>query len=74
MECLLERIDTCHNSPKKSSATKINKYALSGYSLFTHCSFDATIIISLIIIEVKTMEKFCEDIKKHAIKVISYKK
>ena len=57
MDCLLERIDTCHNSPKKSSATKINKYALSGYSSFTHCSFDATIIISLIIVEVKTVWK-----------------
>ena len=57
MDCLLERIDTCHNNPKKSSATKINKYALSGYSSFTHCSFDATIIISLIIIEVKTVWK-----------------
>ena len=57
MECFLKRIDTCHNSPKKSSATKINKCTLSGYSLFIHCSFDATIIISLIIIEVKSVWK-----------------
>ena len=40
LECLLEKMNTCHNNPGKSSTTKINKYTLSGYSLFTHCSFD----------------------------------
>ena len=40
MESSLEKIDTCHTNPKKSSATKINKYTASGYSLFTHCSFN----------------------------------
>ena len=39
---LLEKLSTCYNNPKKSSATKINKHAISGYSLFTHCPFDAT--------------------------------
>ena len=42
LDSLLERIDTCHNNPKKSSTTKINKHSPSGYSLFTQCSFDAT--------------------------------
>ena len=41
MESLLEKIDTCHNNPKKPSTTKLNKYAASGYSLFTQCSFNA---------------------------------
>ena len=40
LECLLEKMNTCHNNPEKSSATKINKHMLSGYSLFTHYSFD----------------------------------
>ena len=35
-ESLLEKMCTCHNNPKKSSITKINKYATSSYSLFTH--------------------------------------
>ena len=39
---LFEKIDTCHSNPEKSSTSKINKHAASGYSLFTHCSFDAT--------------------------------
>ena len=42
LESLLEKIYTCHNNPEKSSTTKINKHTASGYSLFTHCSFDAT--------------------------------
>ena len=42
LESLLERINTCHNNPEKSSTTKINKHTPSGYSLFTQCSFDTT--------------------------------
>ena len=42
LEPLLEKTNTCHNHPKKSSKTKVNKHAPSGYSLFTHCSFDTT--------------------------------
>ena len=41
-ESLLEKMSTCHNNPEKSSTTKINKHTPSGYSLFTHCSFDST--------------------------------
>ena len=40
LECLLEKMDTCENDPNKSSTTKINKHAPSGYSIFTNCSFD----------------------------------
>ena len=42
LESLLEKMNTCHNNPKKSSKTKINKHTPSGSSMFTHCSFDAT--------------------------------
>ena len=42
LECLLEKMNTCHNNPEKSSTTKINKHTPSGYSLFTHCPFDRT--------------------------------
>ena len=33
-------MSTCQNNPNESSATEINKHIPSGYSLFTHCSFD----------------------------------
>ena len=42
IESLLEKIDTCHNNLENSSTTKLHKHTASGYSLFTHCSFDAT--------------------------------
>ena len=42
LECSLEKMNTCHNNPEKSSTTKIDKHTLSGYSLYTHCSFDTT--------------------------------
>ena len=42
LEFLLEKMSTCNCNPEKSSTAKINKHAPSGYSLFTHCSFDTT--------------------------------
>ena len=42
LECLLEKMNTCHNNPEKSPTTKINKNTPSGYSLITHRSFDTT--------------------------------
>ena len=41
MESLCEKISTCYSGPAKSS-TKINNHTASNYSLFTHCSFEAT--------------------------------
>ena len=40
LECLLEKMSTCINSPNESSTTEINKHTPSGYSIFTHCSLD----------------------------------
>ena len=40
LECLLEKMSTCQNNPNESSTSEINKHTPSGYSLFTHCSFD----------------------------------
>ena len=42
LECLLEKMSTCQNNPNESSTTEINKHIPSGYSIFTHCSFDQT--------------------------------
>ena len=42
LECLFEKLSTCHNNPEKSSTDKINMHTPSGYSLFTNCSFDST--------------------------------
>ena len=74
LECLLEKMSTCINNPNESSTTKINKHTPSGYSIFTHCSFD----------ELKNklnyyrgkdcMKKFSNDLREHASKIIDYEK
>ena len=40
LESLLEKRNTYHNDPEKSSITKIKKHTPSDYSLFTCCSFN----------------------------------
>ena len=74
LECLLEKIDTCHNNPEKSSTTEISKHALSGYSLFTHCSFDKTKNKLDYYRGNDCMEKFCKDLREHATKIINHEK
>ena len=72
MESLLGKISTCHNNPKESSTTKINKHTPSGYSLFTHCSFDKTKNNLDYYRGQDCMKKFCKDLKEHATKLINY--
>ena len=43
LESLLEKMNTCHDNPEKSSRTKINKHTRSGYSFFTYCSLDSSL-------------------------------
>ena len=74
MESLPEKMTTCYNNPKKSSTAKMNKHTPSGYSLFTHCSFDATKSNLDCYRDKDCMERFCNDLKEHATKIISYKK
>ena len=57
-------MSSCHNNPKKSSATKINKHTPSGYSLLTHCSF----------LVHDCMKKFCKNLKEHTTKIINFEK
>ena len=74
LEFLLKKMNTCHNDPKKSSTTKKNKHTPSGYSLFTHCSFDAT-KHNLDYYRSKNCKKnFCMDLREHATKIINYDK
>ena len=74
LESLLEKMNTCHNNAEKSSATKINKHAPSGYSLFTHCSF-ATTKNKLDYYRGKNcMKNFCLDLREHVTKIINYEK
>ena len=71
LESLLEKLNTCHINPEKSSTTKINKHTPSGYSLFTQCSFDTT---KNYYRGKNCMKNFCLDLREHATKIINYEK
>ena len=74
LECLLEKMSTCYNNPRESSTTEINKHTPSGYSLFTHCSFDKTKNKLDYYRGKDCMKKFCKDLREHTTKIINYKK
>ena len=74
LECLLEKMNICHNNPEKSSTIKINKHTPSGYSLFTHCSFDTTKNKLDYYRGKNCMKNFCLDLREHATKMINYEK
>ena len=74
LQSLLEKINTCHNNSKKSSATKISNHTPCGYSLFTHCLFDTTKMKLDYYRGKNCMKTFCLDLREHAIKIISYEK
>ena len=74
LESLLEKMNTCHNNPKKPSTTKINKHTHSAHSLFTHCSFDTTKSRLDYYRGEKCMKSFCLYLKEYATKIINYEK
>ena len=74
LECLLEKIDMFGNDPNKSYTTKINKHVPSGYSIFTHCSFDESKNKLNYYRGDDCMEKFCKDLREHSTKIINYEK
>ena len=74
LECLLEKINTCYNNPEESSTTKINKHTPSGYSIFTHCSFDKSKSKLNYYRGEDCMKRFCKDLREHATKIINCEK
>ena len=74
LECLLQKKSTCQNNPNESSTTEINKHAPSGYSIFTHCSFDKSKNKLNYYRGNDCMKKFCKDLREHATKIINYEK
>ena len=74
LECLLEKMSMCQNNPKESSTTEINKHTPSGYSIFTHCSFNKSKNKLDHYRGKDCMKKFCKDLREHTIKIINYEK
>ena len=73
LECLLEKMSTCINNPNESSTTKINKHEPSGYSIFTHCSFDESKKLNYYRKD-DCIKKFSKDLREHVTKIINYEK
>ena len=67
-------MSTCQNNPNESSTTEINKHKPSGYSLFTHCSFDKSRNKLYYYRGKDCMKNFCKDLIEHATKIIYYEK
>ena len=74
LECLFEKMSTCHDNPEKSSTTKINEHTPSGYSMFTHCSFDDTKNKLDCYRGNDCMERFCKGLKELTTKTVNYEK
>ena len=74
LECLLEKMSTCINNPNESSTTEINKHTPSGYSIFTHCSFDESKNKLNYYRKDDCMNKFCKDLREHVTKITNYEK
>ena len=74
LKCLLEKISTYYNDLEESLTTETNKHTPSGYSLFTHCSFDKTKNKLDCYRGEDCMKKFCKDLREHATKIINYEK
>ena len=73
LECLLEKMSACINNPNESFTTKINKHTPSGYSIFTHCSFNKSKNKLNYYKSKDCMKKF-KDLREHASKIIDYEK
>ena len=74
LESLLEKMNTCHNNPEKSSTTKLNEHTPYGYSLFTYCSFVTTKNMFDYYRGKNCMRNFYIDLKEDATKIINYEK
>ena len=74
LECLLEKMSTCINDPNESSTAEINKHTPSGYSIFTHCSFDESKNKLNYYRKDDCVKKFSKDLREHVTKIINYEK
>ena len=63
LECLLRKINTCQNNPKKSYTEKKAIHRPSGYSLVTCCSFDKSKNECNYYRGKDCMKMFCNDLK-----------
>ena len=74
LECLLKKIDSCQNDPKKSSTGKKTKCKPSIYSWITCCSFNESKSKWGYYRGKDCMKVFCEDLRNQAMKILTMKR
>ena len=74
LECLLEKMHSHQNNPKKSYTEKKAKHTPSGYSWFICYSFDVSKNELGYYRGKDCMEKFCKNLRENAMKIINYGK
>ena len=67
LECLLEKMRTCHNNPEKPLTAKINMHTL-------YCPFNSTKNKIDCYKGKGCMGRFCKDLKEHVTGIINYEK
>ena len=73
LECIIETTDGCINNPEDSSTTKVSENIPSGFSMSTISSF-RSIEKHNVYRRKDSIKKFCEFLRKHAMKIINFKK
>ena len=74
LECIIEKIDGCKNEPENPSTTKVCKHILSAFPMSTISSFRSIENKHDVYRGKDCMEKFCESLREHTIKIISKRK
>ena len=74
LESLIQKINGCKSNPTKSSTAKLGEHIPSGFSMSTILSFKDTKNKNEVYRGKDYMKKFCECLKKHAKRIINFKK
>ena len=74
LECLIEKIDGCKNNPEKSSTSKVSEHIPSDFSMSTISSFKSMQNKNDVYTGKDFIKKFCESLREHTVKIISFKK
>ena len=73
LECLIEKIDVCINNPENLSTTKVSEHISSGFPMSTLSSFKIKENKHDVHRSKNCMKKFCESLRKHAMKITNFK-
>ena len=73
LECIIEKTG-CKNNPENSPTTKVSEHIPSGFSMSSISSFRSIENENDVYRGKDCMKTFCEFLRKHALKIINFKK